>query len=224
MSSFKLRVTILILVIGTSRARILKSDSTELLLDGLIHGQDDDQFSSLGLNGSFSSSSSLSSMFLSLSSSLSSSKNCSHYYGFFPCADSIGGYIFQIVVYEFLLAAGERLLTKGSKVLFNIMGTGVFGPIFQILMVLPGIVLVLISGLSQSTAAAQSMVASAVGVYSGTTVFCITLQWGICVFFGRNKFSNPPSLPDSSSSSPSGPSISQPLIAEEKTSILTGRD
>ncbi|KAL6991162.1 hypothetical protein U1Q18_009281 [Sarracenia purpurea var. burkii] len=139
MSSFKLRITILIIVIGTSRARFLKSDSIELLSDGLIHDQDDDQFSCLGLNGSFSFSSSLSSMFLSLSSSLSSSlKNCNHYYGFFH-ADNILEHIFQIMVYGFSSVAGERLLTKGSKVLFNIMGTGIFGPIFQILMVLPGI-------------------------------------------------------------------------------------
>lgn len=72
------------------------------------------------------------------------SSTCVHTYGFFPCADNIGGYIFQIVVYQYLLIIGGKLVSKGSKILFNIIGTGVYGAsIFRILTVLPKMVLVI---------------------------------------------------------------------------------
>lgn len=66
------------------------------------------------------------------------SSNCVHTYGFFPCADNIGGYVFQVVVYQYLLVIGGKLISRGSKRLFNILGTGVYGAsVFRILTVLP---------------------------------------------------------------------------------------
>lgn len=73
---------------------------------------------------------------------LSSGKICQQLYGIFPCANSIGGYIFLIVVYQYLLITGERLVSRGSKALFNILRTGIFGAtIFQILKTFPRIVM-----------------------------------------------------------------------------------
>lgn len=86
---------------------------------------------------------------LPLSNSVNSScpvrsSSCVHTYGFFPCADNIGGYIFQIVVYQYLLIIGGKLVSKGSKILFNIIGTGVYGAsVFRILTVLPKMVMVI---------------------------------------------------------------------------------
>lgn len=72
------------------------------------------------------------------------SSTCVHTYGFFPCAENIGGYIFQIVVYQYLLIIGGKLISRGSKRLFNILGTGVYGAtIFRILTVLPKIAMVI---------------------------------------------------------------------------------
>lgn len=83
-------------------------------------------------------------LFNSGSSSPLLSSTCVHTYGFLPCADNIGGYIFQIVVYQYLLIIGGKLINNGSKTLFNIIGTGVYGAsIFRILRVLPKMVMVI---------------------------------------------------------------------------------
>ncbi|KAL0363433.1 UNVERIFIED_CONTAM: Sodium/calcium exchanger NCL1 [Sesamum calycinum] len=85
------------------------------------------------------------------SSSPHLSSACVHTYGFFPCADNIGGYIFQIVVYQYLLIIGGKLITKGSKTIFNIIGTGVYGAsVFRILTVFPKMVMVIVSGVLKS--------------------------------------------------------------------------
>lgn len=74
----------------------------------------------------------------------SPSSRCVHSYGFFPCADNIGGYIFEIVVYQYLVIIGGKLISRGSKRLFNILGTGVYGAtVFRILTVLPKIAMVI---------------------------------------------------------------------------------
>ncbi|KAH7837328.1 hypothetical protein Vadar_012607 [Vaccinium darrowii] len=136
----------------------------------------------------------------------------------FPCIwpDNIGGFLFQIVVYEYLLATGEKFLTRGSKQLFNIIGTGFFGDVFEILMVLPEMMVVLICGLVESEEDAQSGVSVSVGTIAGSTVFCLTLQWGICVIFGRKSFTT-----ESSTSQDSEHSTSMPLLLKEKLSLLT---
>ncbi|KAF2303957.1 hypothetical protein GH714_025149 [Hevea brasiliensis] len=79
------------------------------------------------------------------STALNSTKHsCAHYYGFLPCATNIPGYIFQIVVLEYLLLVGDKILTKGRQQLFSILGVGIYGAtVFRILAVLPTIVLVL---------------------------------------------------------------------------------
>ncbi|KAG8385478.1 hypothetical protein BUALT_Bualt03G0049500 [Buddleja alternifolia] len=115
---------------------------------------------------------------------------CVHIYGFFPCADNIGGYIFQIVVYQYLLIIGGKLILRGSKILFNIIGTGVYGAtLFRILTVLPKMAMVIVSGVLNSKENAQTKVSFGVGVYAGSTVFNLTLLWGICVIYGRKELS-----------------------------------
>lgn len=69
---------------------------------------------------------------------------CRHEYGFLPCAENVGGYVFQILVYQGLLLYGGNLIGKGSKVLFDIMGVGkVGGIVFRILMSLPSMILMI---------------------------------------------------------------------------------
>lgn len=122
------------------------------------------------------------------SSSLRSSDACLHVYGFFPCADNIGGYIFQMIVYQYMLMLGEKLLTRGSNNIFNILGTGIFGAsLFRVLMVLPGLVMVIVSGVFADSGNAEQQVSLGVAVYTGTTVLYLTLLWGMCVIFGRTE-------------------------------------
>ncbi|KAI8525635.1 hypothetical protein RHMOL_Rhmol13G0245900 [Rhododendron molle] len=196
MANLVLCLAFLFLAFGKVQCRFLRLNSSVLVSDGVANVDHQSPF--LSLNGLLSS----------------SAEACQHYYGFFPCANNIGGFLFQIVVYEYLLATGEKFLTKGSKQLFNIIGTGFFGDVFEILMVLPEMMVVLIAGLTENEEDAQSGVSVSVGVYAGSTVFCLTLQWGICVIFGRNSFK-----PESSTSQDSEHSTSRTSL-KEKLSLL----
>lgn len=92
------------------------------------------------------------------------------------------------MVYQYLLVIGGKLISRGSKRLFNILGTGVYGAtIFRILTVLPKIAMVIASGVRMSKESAQESVSFGVGVYAGSTVFNLTLVWGMCVIVGRNE-------------------------------------
>ncbi|KAL2524238.1 sodium/calcium exchanger family protein/calcium-binding EF hand family protein [Abeliophyllum distichum] len=195
MPSLLLYFLMLELSLGNVQARILRlSSSDDLISDGVDLVSNQPPF---------------------LTWAGSSLQSCYHTYGFFPCADNIGGYIFQIVVYQYLLIIGGKLVTKGSKTLFNILGTGVYGAsVFRILMVLPKLVMVIVSGVLQSKETAQYTVSYGVGVYAGSTVFNLTLLWGMCVIFGRTELSA------KSASKQTRSSVSKCLLAKEKLSDL----
>lgn len=149
----------------------------------------------------------------SLKADASIPSTCDHQYGFLPCAENGAGYIFQILVYQALLIFGEKQIGSGSKVLFNIIGAGKFGGIiFRILMAIPSMTMMIgklvvafqflhdvvsscilndifffrvVSGIFSSKETAQAQVSVGVGIYTGITVFSLTIQWGVCVIFGR---------------------------------------
>lgn len=79
-------VTILILVFAIVEGRILEHElSSERISDGVEHKlKNQSNYLSLGnLN------------------ELSSGDQCNHIYGFFPCAENIGGYLFMIVTFQY---------------------------------------------------------------------------------------------------------------------------
>ncbi|XP_052200791.1 sodium/calcium exchanger NCL2-like [Diospyros lotus] len=193
---------LLLLLLSKAQGRFLRLDnSSELVSDGVNQAA--------GLQSPFLS---LNRLFLS-----SRNEGCELYYGFLPCAENIGGYLFQIAVYEYLLATGEKFLTKGSKQLFNIIGTGFFGDVFEILMVMPELVVTIISTIGEDSEEAESKVAVAVGMYTGSTVFFLTLQWGICIIFGTKGF-----IADNSTTPrDSGSSASKPTPVKDRLSFLT---
>ncbi|XP_022892397.1 sodium/calcium exchanger NCL2-like isoform X2 [Olea europaea var. sylvestris] len=160
MPSLLLYFLMLVLAIGRVQARILRlSSDDDLISDGvdIVSNQPP---------------------FLKSAGSSAQLKSCHHKYGFLPCAENIGGYIFHIVVYQYILIIGGKLVTEGSKTLFNILGTGVYGAsVFRILKVLPKLVMVIVSGILQSKETAQSKVSFGVGVYTGSTVFNLTVMW-----------------------------------------------
>ncbi|KAL2494765.1 sodium/calcium exchanger family protein/calcium-binding EF hand family protein [Forsythia ovata] len=179
--------SLMVLIFFTTfvKGRILKINSSDdLISDGIDHV--DSQYPALTAKGY-----------------LLSASTCQHTYGFLPCAENAGGYIFQIAVYQGLLIFGEWKLSTGSKVLFNIFGNSNFvGIIFRILTSLPAMLMMMLSGVLGSKENAQSQVSLGVGIYAGITVFTLTLQWGICLIVGARKL-GPESRPDHSESSAS---------------------
>ncbi|KAL2494933.1 sodium/calcium exchanger family protein/calcium-binding EF hand family protein [Forsythia ovata] len=177
MAVLALRFLVLILFISFVQCRILRLNSSDdLISDGIDRVDNDNQSPILAAN-------------VSIASPNTCENICEHQYGFLPCAENAGGYIFQILIYQGLLMFGEKEMSTGSRVLFNSLGTSnIVGIIFRILVGLPEILMMVVSGVFSSKEDAQSKVSLGVGIYAGMTVFTLTLQWGICVIFGRRKF------------------------------------
>ncbi|KAG9158594.1 hypothetical protein Leryth_022351 [Lithospermum erythrorhizon] len=117
---------------------------------------------------------------------LSSRSTCDHAYGFIPCADNVGGYIFQIVLFQYLLFIGSKLVRDGSKKLFTMLGTGIFGAsIFGLLLGLPEVIFVVISGVFTSKWEAKQMVSLGVAVYAGSIVLVLFDGGGTCATYRR---------------------------------------
>ncbi|KDP21053.1 hypothetical protein JCGZ_21524 [Jatropha curcas] len=166
MATLQLVAIITLLVLVKVQSRTIKLSHQELVLNHLE----------------------LNSSILSPKAINSTEHTCVHYYGFLPCATNVPGFIFQIVILEYLLLVGDKILTKGRQQLFSFLGVGIYGAtVFRILAVLPTIVLVLASGLAQNKEAAQARIENGAGTLAGSTVFYLTLQWGICVVLGRTK-------------------------------------
>ncbi|KAI3895510.1 hypothetical protein MKW92_010186 [Papaver armeniacum] len=112
---------------------------------------------------------------------------CEHMYGFLPCSSNLLGHLFQIVVYEYLLFLGERYVTEGSELVFQIL-PGIFGAsVFEILGAFPEAMILIVSGLSKSKEIAEEKVLTGVGLLAGSTVLLLTLVWGTCVIVGKNE-------------------------------------
>ncbi|XP_055828009.1 sodium/calcium exchanger NCL1-like isoform X2 [Solanum dulcamara] len=160
MQSLSIWIITFILVVSKVQSRILRLNSSDQLVSNGV-----DQVENQAMYG-----------------------QCEHLYGFFPCADSVGGFIFLIAIYQYLLIVGEKMVSNGSKTLFNILGTGIFGAtLFQILKAFPRIILVIASGVFSSKEKAQNQVSTGVSTNVGATVFNLTIMWGICVIFGAKE-------------------------------------
>lgn len=122
-------ITILIFVFPIIEGRILKlegSESSRLISDGVEHFKNQSEYLSPGSSKAL----------------ITSGDECKHIYGFFPCAENIGGYIFMIVIFQYLLILGEKVQSIGSNRLFSILDTGIFGAsIFPALITWPRIVM-----------------------------------------------------------------------------------
>ncbi|KAK4721200.1 hypothetical protein R3W88_011433 [Solanum pinnatisectum] len=179
-------VTILILVFAIVEGRILEHEvSSERISDGVEHKLKNH------------------SNYLSLGNlkELPSGDQCNHIYGFFPCAENTGGYLFMIVTFQYLLILGEKVLAIGSNRLFSILDTGIFGAsIFPTLITWPRIVMAFASGLLVTREKAQVSVSSALGSNVGSSVLNLTVLWGICVILGRQNTSGNSNSAESSTS------------------------
>ncbi|KAG6637228.1 sodium/calcium exchanger NCL-like [Carya illinoinensis] len=123
---------------------------------------------------------------LNRSSSFSAESTCDQTYGFLPCTTTVLGNIFLIVVYGSLMFLSATYLSNGSELLLDILGPGIVGGLFlPILGALPDAMLILVSGLSGSTATAQSQVSVGMGLLAGSTIMLLTIIWGTCVIVGK---------------------------------------
>ena len=73
-----------------------------------------------------------------------SGTECEHVYGFLPCANNVGGYVFQVLTFGCLLIVGDYFLSVGRSQLFLTFDVGFYGGIiFPLLTMFPRIVLML---------------------------------------------------------------------------------
>lgn len=122
---------------------------------------------------------------------------CEQMYGFLPCSESVGGHLFLIVVYEFLLFHGESYVALGGERIFKILGPGVFGAsVFQLIGSLPEALILLASGLWSNEETAHECVVTGIGLLAGSTILLLTLIWGTCIILGSQYF--PPRFPSDS--------------------------
>ncbi|KAI4322988.1 hypothetical protein L6164_022632 [Bauhinia variegata] len=120
-----------------------------------------------------------------------SEKQCEEMFGFVLCSSSIYGLLTLIFFYEFMLFQGESYLAAGSKQIFEILGPGVFGSsAFDILGALPESIVFVASGLSGNKEVAQEYAQTGVGLLAGSSIFLLTLVWGVCVFRGSQELTN----------------------------------
>ncbi|KAG7988256.1 hypothetical protein I3843_03G178300 [Carya illinoinensis] len=126
-----------------------------------------------------------------LNSLFSSEDSCTETYGFLPCTTTVLGNVFLILVYSYLMFLGAKLLSDGSEILLEILGPGIIGGFFlPVLSALPDATIILASGLSGSTATAQSQVSVGMGLFAGSTVMLLTILWGTCLVVGKCDIEN----------------------------------
>ncbi|XP_057795924.1 sodium/calcium exchanger NCL2-like [Salvia miltiorrhiza] len=124
---------------------------------------------------------------------------CRQLYGFLPCSESMGGHLFLILVYEYLLFHGESYVGWGGERIFKILGPGAFGAsAFQLIGSLPEALILLGSGLWSNDETAQECMVTGIGLLAGSTILLLTLLWGTCVLLAAHTF-RPDSLSHSHS-------------------------
>ena len=71
-------------------------------------------------------------------------EQCEQTYGFLPCTTTVGGNLFLVIAYGFLMFKAATYLSAGSELLLEILGPGIVGGLFlPILGALPDAMLVL---------------------------------------------------------------------------------
>ncbi|KAE7995796.1 hypothetical protein FH972_000564 [Carpinus fangiana] len=120
---------------------------------------------------------------------------CEPIYGFLPCTTEVWGQLFMIVIYEVLLSMAGTYVSNGSNLFFQTFGTGVFGAsLFQILGTIPQVVLVLVTGVTATTATIKTKATMEMGLLAGSTIMTLSLIWGSVVAFGSHDLSQPSAI------------------------------
>lgn len=81
---------------------------------------------------------------------------CEETYGFLPCSTSVGGNLFLMLVYGYLLFTAAKFISDGSELLLEVMNPGLLGGlVLPILGAFPDSILILVSGVGGSVQQAQ---------------------------------------------------------------------
>ncbi|XP_068325494.1 sodium/calcium exchanger NCL2-like [Pyrus communis] len=116
---------------------------------------------------------------------------CEPTYGFLPCATSVWGLLFLVIVYEVLLSLADHYVSRGSGIFFELFGTGVFGAsAFHMLGVIPQVGMVLVIGVTATTETAEEMAEMSMSMLAGSSIMILTIIWGSVVAFGSSDLSD----------------------------------
>ncbi|KAI3710192.1 hypothetical protein L2E82_39966 [Cichorium intybus] len=108
---------------------------------------------------------------------------CEPKYVFLPCTSETWGILFLIVVYQYLIALGQKYISDGSDKFFSLIGPGIFGAsLFHILANFPTLFLVLQSGLSNDKEGSSA--SSGMDMLTGSAVMSLTITWPSVIIFG----------------------------------------
>ncbi|PHU12664.1 hypothetical protein BC332_19594 [Capsicum chinense] len=170
-------LTLLILTAAACGSRIISDhSSSDLISDGVVHR--------VGEEGIIS-------LYDSAAAAAATEETCEQSYGFLPCTKTALGNVFLIVVYGYLMYLAATYLSSGSELLLEILGPGLIGGLFlPMLGALPDAMLILVSGISGTAAAAQSQVSVGIGLLAGSTVMLLTAIWGTCCIVGKCDIEN----------------------------------
>ncbi|PRQ29082.1 putative EF-hand domain pair protein [Rosa chinensis] len=118
---------------------------------------------------------------------------CEPIYGFLPCATSVWGLAFMVIVYEILLYLANSCITSGSELFFKMYGTGFFGAsVFHLLGTIPQVGIVVVTGVTGTAETAEAMATMNIGMVAGSAIMLLTLVWGSVVAFGSYDISKSP--------------------------------
>ncbi|XP_070663076.1 sodium/calcium exchanger NCL2-like isoform X1 [Malus domestica] len=131
------------------------------------------------------------------------SVTCESIYGFLPCATSVWGFLFLIIVYEVLLSLADHYVSRGSEIFFELFGTGIFGAsAFHLLGLIPQVGVVLVTGITATTETAEEMAKMNMSMLAGSTIMILTLIWGSVVAFGSSDLSDSQTSSNSENKNP----------------------
>lgn len=117
---------------------------------------------------------------------------CEETYGVLPCSTSIGGNVFLMLAYGYLLFTAAKLISDGSELLLEVMNPGLLGGLLlPILGAFPDSILILVSGVGGSVQQAQEEVMVGVGVLAGSSVMLLTIAWAGSLLAGRCDLDGP---------------------------------
>eukprot|EP00897_Mesotaenium_endlicherianum_P006020 jgi/Mesen1/5446/ME000271S04468 len=117
---------------------------------------------------------------------------CEENYGFLPCSTSIGGNLFLMLVYGFLLLVAAKMISDGSEGLLQVLNPGIIGGlVLPILGSFPDALLIVVSGVGGTLAEAQEQVLVGMGVLAGSTIMLLTLAWAGSLICGRCDLDGP---------------------------------
>jgi Ca2+/Na+ antiporter len=113
---------------------------------------------------------------------------CEEAYGFLPCSDSLGGSLILMIFYGGILLFAAQCIGDGGEGLLDlgIMSPSVIGGVLlPILGAVPDAVIILVSAMSGSVAAAEKKIAVGVGTLAGSTIMLLTIALSACLWSGR---------------------------------------